>query len=114
MTHGFWEFHNEIHADHIPGSVRDGEWVEFSNWGLPLGFCPEAEVTGRDILPYVPGHLRLPVVSGHKFQSFPPPRVPSYAGIMTEGHNLPAKVKGVWNISLSTEIEDSFSEGPLS
>ena len=88
VTRGFWEFHNEIHADRIPGSVRDGEWVEFSNRGLPLGFCPDAEVTGRDVLPYVPGHLRPPVVPGHKFQSFPPPWVPSYAGIVTEGHNL--------------------------
>ena len=62
VTHGFWEIHNEIYTDYVPGSVGDGKWVEFSNWRLPLGFCLKAEVTGRDVLPYVPGYLRPPVV----------------------------------------------------
>ena len=62
MAHGFWEIHNEIYTDHVPGNVGDGKWAEFSNWRLPLGFCLKAEVAGRDVLSYVPGYLRPPVV----------------------------------------------------
>jgi len=44
--------------------------MQFTYWSLPYQFCSEAEVTGADILPDIPRHLRPPVVPGYQLQHF--------------------------------------------
>jgi len=68
MSGGEGEFHNEVHTKHVPLQVQDPERVQFAYWSLPYWFCPNAEVTGADVLSNVPRHLWPPVVPRDQFQ----------------------------------------------
>ena len=85
MSGGEGEFHNKVYTEHVPSRVRDPERVQFAYWSLPYRFCPNAEITGADILSDVPRHLRPPVVPRDQFQCFPVSGVPSDLRVMTQG-----------------------------
>jgi len=70
VSGGEGEFHYEIHAKRIPLRVRDPERVQFAYRSLPYRFRSETEVTGADIVPNIPRHLRPPVVPGYQLQRF--------------------------------------------
>ena len=66
MACGLGELYDEVYADGVPRCVWDWVGVELSYRVLPLCFSPEAEVTGSNILPDVPGHLWPPVAPRHQ------------------------------------------------
>jgi len=41
MSGGLWEFDHEIHTERIPLYVRNGEWLELTNWRVSPRFSPE-------------------------------------------------------------------------
>jgi len=67
MSGGEGEFHYEIYTKRIPLRVQDPERVQFVYQSLPYRFHSKAEVTGADILPNIPRHLRPPVVPRQGF-----------------------------------------------
>ena len=85
MSGGEREFHNKVHTKCVPLRVQDPERVQFAYWSLPYRFCPDAEITGANILFDVPRHLRPPVVPRDQFQCFPASGVPSNFRVMTQG-----------------------------
>ena len=54
--------------------------------------CPEAEITGADILPYILEHLGPPIVVGYQFQHFPMTGVAGDLGVMTQSNDLSVQV----------------------
>jgi len=42
MSGGLQEFDHEINTERIPPYVRNGEWLEFTNWRVSPRFGPEA------------------------------------------------------------------------
>jgi len=88
VSGGEGEFHNKVHTECVPSRVRDPEGVQFTYRSLPHRFCPDAEITGADILSDVPRHLRPPVVPRDQFQCFLASGVPSDLHIMTQGDHL--------------------------
>jgi len=78
------EFYDEVYTKHVPLRVWDPERVQFAYQSLPYWFCPNAEVTGANVLSNVPRHLRLPVVSGDQLQCFPASGVFSDLCIMAQ------------------------------
>jgi len=62
MSGGEGEFHNKVHTERVPSRVRDPERVQFTHWSLLYRFCPDAEITGADVLSDVPRYLQSPVV----------------------------------------------------
>jgi len=42
MSGGLWEFDHEINTEHILPCVRNGEWLELTNWKVLPRFSPEA------------------------------------------------------------------------
>jgi len=75
----------DVSLQHVPLRVQDPERVQFAYWSLPYWFCPNAKVTGADILSDVPRHLQPPVVPRDQFQCFLVSGVPSNLHIMTQG-----------------------------
>jgi len=75
MSRGKGEFHYEVYTKHIPSQVWDPERVQFAYWSLSYRFRSKTEVTGADVLPNIPRHLRPPVVpvraTGVKLQEIP-------------------------------------------
>jgi len=41
MSGGLQEFDHEIHTEHVPLCVRNGEWLELTNWRVSPRFSPE-------------------------------------------------------------------------
>jgi hypothetical protein len=64
MTRRFWELDDEVYANGVPRSVGNRKRVELSDRRTSLGLRSHAQVTGRSVLPNIPGHLRPPVVPG--------------------------------------------------
>ena len=81
------EFHNKVYTEHVPSRVRNPERVQFAYRSLSYWFCPDAEVTGADILSDVPRHLQPPVVPRDQFQCFPVSGVLSNLPVMTQGNH---------------------------
>src|SRR5882762_566757 len=113
MTRGLWQLHNKIHADGVPRCAWNRKRVELSNREMPLGFCPEAEVAGRDVLPHKSRHLGPPVVPRHQFQGLPSSGVSGNSGVVAEGNNTSAQVEGIRHISLSAEVKNLLCYRPL-
>jgi len=42
MSGGLWEFDHEINTERIPPCVRNGEWLELTNWRVSPRFSLEA------------------------------------------------------------------------
>ena len=42
MSGGLREFDHEIHTERVPPCVRNGEWLELTNWRVLPRFSPEA------------------------------------------------------------------------
>ena len=63
MTGRLRQFHYEVHADGVPGRIWNWERVKLSYRAMPLDLGSEAQTAHSDILPYVPRHLRPPVVA---------------------------------------------------
>jgi len=42
MSGGLREFDHEIHTEHIPPCVQNGEWLELTNWRVSPRFSLEA------------------------------------------------------------------------
>ena len=42
MSEGLREFDHEIHTERIPPCVRNGEWLELTNWRVSPRFSLEA------------------------------------------------------------------------
>jgi len=42
MSRGLQEFDHEIHTERIPPCVRNGEWLELTNWRVSPRFSLEA------------------------------------------------------------------------
>jgi len=85
MFRGEEEFHNKVHTERVPSWVWDPERVQFAYQSLPYWFCPDAEITGADVLSDVPRHLRPPVFPRDQFQCFPASGVSSNLRVMTQG-----------------------------
>ena len=84
MSGGEKEFYNKVHTKCVPSQVWNLKRVQFAYWSLPYWFCPDAEVTGADILSNVSRHLWLPVVPKDQFQCFPASQVPSNLCVITQ------------------------------
>jgi len=67
MSGGLQEFDHEIDTERILPYIWNRKQLKLANWGVSLGFCLEAEITGTYILVDIPRHLRPPVVLGHQF-----------------------------------------------
>ena len=63
VTRRFRKLDYKVHADRFPRCGGDRKGVEFTDRKMSLSFGAEAEVTGGDVLAYVPRHLRPPVVA---------------------------------------------------
>ena len=90
MSGGEGEFHNEIHTKCVPSQVWDLEGMQFTYQSLPYQFHSEAEVTGADILPDIPRHLRPPVVPRYQLQRFLASRMSSNLHIVAQRDYLPS------------------------
>jgi len=58
--------------------------MQFTYQSLPYQFCSETEVTGADILPNIPRHLRPLVVPRYQLQRFPASGMSSDLRIMAQ------------------------------
>jgi len=63
MTGGEGELYDEVYSKRILLQIQDPERVQFAYQSLPYWFCPNAKVTGANVLSDVPKYLRPPVVS---------------------------------------------------
>ena len=63
VTRRFRKFDYEVYADRFPRCGGNRKGVELTDGEVSLSLGAEAEVTGGDILAYVPRYLRPPVVS---------------------------------------------------
>ena len=108
------EFDDEIHADRVPGVVRNWQGMEPSHRRVPVGLRLEALIAGGNILPDVPRHLGPPIIPGHQFQGFPPAGVSRLLCVMAEGYNVSLKVRCVRDIDLPSEVEDPINDHPFS
>jgi len=67
MSRGLREFDHKIDTERIPSYVWNRKRLKLTNWGVSLGFRPEAEITSTYILADIPRHLRPLVVPEHQF-----------------------------------------------
>jgi hypothetical protein len=99
------EFHDEIHTDFFPPSVRDFYGVEFPLRFPTLHLSPITEVTCADIDSDVAGHLRPPVIPRKEFQRLPAARVSGNGGVVMLGNNSAAKVFVIGDVDLAAESQ---------
>ena len=105
VTRGRGEFDYEVHTDVFPSFRRDWERMEFTCWLLTECLRPQTQVASTDILPYVPRHLRPPIVAGYHLQCLPPSRVSSEGGVMVKRDYATSELGVSRNIDLSSEQE---------
>ena len=107
VTGGLWELDNEVHADRLPGCRWYGKGVQLSNWEVSLSFGAETEVTGGDVLAYVPRHLWPP------FQCLPPSGMSSYSSVVAKCYGPLSQIQVVGHVDLSAEVQYTVGEGPF-
>ena len=109
------EFNDEVHTDGVMSQGTFGLGGDkFSDQEMPLCFGLETEVTSRDVLPYVLGHLGPPIIPGYQLKCLPPSGVTSNLRVMAQGNNAPAQVKQVQDIGLPVEVKEFLFQGSFS
>src|SRR3979490_3453152 len=78
-----------------------------------LQLSSAAKIAGLDVLTYVAGHLRPPVVASDQFEGFETTWVARDVSVMVLLDNPSTKLVVLWNINLSTKHHQPLQLRPL-
>ena len=110
---GLGELNDEIDTGCVPAAFRDWEGLEFSCWEAAGDFGAEAEVTGRDVLADIAGHVGPPIILGYELQSLEPAGMACDLGVVAKGDDAAAEVGGGWHVDAPVEIQESVVVRPF-
>jgi len=107
------ELDDEIDTGCIPAAFRDREGLEFSCREAAGDFGVEAEVTGRDVLADIAGHVGPPIIPGHELQSLELAGMACDLGVVAKGDDAAVEVGGGWHVDAPMEVQESVTVRPF-